>query len=144
MTIDQFVSDTIELTKYILNRLCRQQLYLVGHSWGTILGMLAIQRAPDLYKRYFGVAQVVDVMAGNKLSYEKILEIVQTKGDHKACQALKHIGPPPWKNLRHDQVHQNYVDNFGGGITRDGKMVRKILLNLLMSKEYTLYDVIRF
>lgn len=144
MTIDQFVSDTIELTKYILDRLSRQQLYLVGHSWGTILGMLAIQRAPDLYKRYFGVAQVVDVMAGNKLSYEQLLTIVQEQKDEKAYQALTHIGPPPWENLRYDRIHQNYVDKFGGGITRDGKMVRKILLNLLTSKEYTLYDVIRF
>lgn len=147
MTIDQFVSDTIELTEYILKRFGRQQrqqLYLVGHSWGTILGMLAIDRAPHLYKRYFGVAQVVDVMAGNKLSYEKLLTIVQEQKDEKAYQALTHIGPPPWKNLRHDRVHQNYVDNFGGGITRDGKMVRKILLSLLTSKEYTLYDVIRF
>src|SRR5690625_6408100 len=77
-------------------------------------------------------------MAGNKLTYEQLLTIVQEQKDEKAYQALTHIGPPPWENLRYDRIHQNYVDKFGGGITRDGKMVRKILLNLLTSKEYTL------
>src|SRR5699024_3747426 len=44
----------------------------------------------------------------------------------------------------YERVHQKYVDNFGGGVTHDNKMVQKMLLNLLMSKEYTFLDCIRF
>lgn len=88
MNIDQFVQDTIEVTKYILNRLDRPQLYLVGHSWGTILGMLAITHAPQLYKRYFGVAQVTHVKSSDRLSYTKLLEKTQIANNKKAYEAL--------------------------------------------------------
>lgn len=144
MVIQQFVHDTIEVTEYILNRLDKQQLYLVGHSWGLILGMLAINQAPQLYKRYFGVAQVTHVGSGNKLSYSKMLEIARLINNEKAYKALQQIGPPPWKNLRHNRIHQKYVEALGGGITRDGTMVRNIMINLITSKEYTLRDFIRF
>ncbi len=144
MNIDQFVNDTVEVTNYLLEYLTRQQLYLVGHSWGTILGMLTIKRAPQLYKRYFGVAQVTDVAASERLSYTKLLEKAKMENYHKAYEKLLHIGSPPWDNLKSDRIHQNYVEALGGGITRDGKLVRKILINLLTSKEYTIFDSIRF
>lgn len=144
MNIDQFVQDTIEVTKYILNRLERQQLYLIGHSWGTILGILAVTHAPQLYKRYFGVAQVTHVKSSDRISYTKLLEKAQIENNEKAYEALFQIGPPPWNDLKHDRTHQKYIETFGGGITHEGKMVRKILLSLLKSKEYTLRDCIRF
>lgn len=144
MNIAQFVQDTIEVTKYILNRLDKHQLYLIGHSWGSILGMLTITHAPSLYKRYFGVAQVTHAKSSDKLSYTKLLEKAQTQNNKKAYEALLQIGPPPWKNLKHDRIHQKYIETFGGGVTRDGKMVKKILRNLLTSKEYTFIDCIRF
>lgn len=144
MNIQQFVCDTIEVTKYILNRLNREQLYLIGHSWGTILGLLAIKEAPQLYKRYFGVSQVAYVKLNELISYEKLLEKAQKVDNTKAYAALHHIGPPPWDNLRHNRIHQKYIEAFGGGISHDRKMLRKIMLHLLMSKEYTWRDCIRF
>lgn len=52
MNINQLVNDAIEITHYILKLFKRKELYVIGHSWGTILGMLAVSRAPHLYKRY--------------------------------------------------------------------------------------------
>lgn len=144
MTIDQFVRDTIEITKYILHYFKREQLYLIGHSWGTIIGMLAIARSPELYKRYFGISQVVNVKENEHLSYMKILDHATQNHDEKAYQHLIKIGPPPWESLKKGRVHQKYVHQFGGGITRDGKMINQIISGLLLSKEYTLIDVIRY
>jgi pimeloyl-ACP methyl ester carboxylesterase len=144
MHIDQFVQDTIEVTAYILHRLHRQQLYLIGHSWGTILGMLAIQSAPHLYKRYFGVAQLTHVASSDRLSYQKLLKKVKAENDGKAYKTLRQIGPPLWDNFKQDRIHRKYIESLGGGMTRDGKMVRKMLLNLITSKEYTWYDCIRY
>src|SRR5699024_10108851 len=68
----------------------------------------------------------------------------QIANNKKAYEALSQIGPPPWNDLKNDRIHQKYIEAFGGGITNDGKMVQKILLNLLTSKEYTLRDCISF
>lgn len=141
MNINQFVSDTIEVTEHILKRLDQTSLYLIAHSWGTILGLLAISRAPHLFKRYFGIAQIANTSDSESLSYTHLLEHAQQ--NEKAYKDLVQIGPPPWNDIKHDRVHQKYVEFFGGGITRDGKIVNKILMGLLTSKEYTLLDCIR-
>jgi proline iminopeptidase len=47
LTPDQLVSDTIELTNYLRQRFGAEKIYLTGESWGTTLGVLAAQRAPE-------------------------------------------------------------------------------------------------
>jgi proline iminopeptidase len=48
LTLEQMVSDTIEVTNYLRDRFKEDKIYLVGNSWGTILGVLAVQQHPDL------------------------------------------------------------------------------------------------
>lgn len=143
MTINQFVADTLELSHYLCKYFEQDKIYLLGHSWGTMIGLLAIYKEPSLFMRYFGVAQVVNYLSAEKLSYKKILEKAISTNNQKAIKALESIGEPPWNNLKHDQVHQQYVDSFGGGISHDNKLINKILLALLFSREYTLLDMIR-
>ena len=47
LTLDRAVADTIELTDYLRARFDERKIYLLGESWGTILGVLAAQRRPD-------------------------------------------------------------------------------------------------
>lgn len=144
MSIDQLVNDTIEITHYILKLFKRKELYVVGHSWGTILGMLAVSRAPHLYKRYFGISQIANVKTSEKLSYIHVLEKAKQDNNQKAYIELSGIGPPVWNSLKQARIHQKYTEMFGGGITRDRKMVYKIIKGLLFSKEYTILDVVRY
>jgi alpha-beta hydrolase superfamily lysophospholipase len=48
MNIDQFVQDTRELTLYLLKKFHKQKIFLVGHSWGTVIGALTVSRYPAL------------------------------------------------------------------------------------------------
>ena len=43
-TLDQMVSDTIEVTDYLRDRFDQDKVFLVGQSWGSTLGVLAAQR----------------------------------------------------------------------------------------------------
>jgi pimeloyl-ACP methyl ester carboxylesterase len=43
MNIDTFVSDTHELTNYLLYRFNKEKIFLMGHSWGTVVGVLTVQ-----------------------------------------------------------------------------------------------------
>lgn len=79
-----------------------------------------------------------------KLSYRKLLEKADEERNIKAYDALTKIGPPPWDDLKHDRIHQKYIDVFGGGIAHDGELIKKMVLNLLTSTEYTLRDCVRF
>lgn len=143
MSVNQFLNDAIEVTVYLKTRFRKEKIYLIGHSWGSILGMLAIHKHPEHFHHYFGVSQVVSMRAAEELSYNLILEEAKARKNPKAITELTNIGKPPWSTLRHDKVHQKYLDLFGGGISHDGKLVNIFAKKLLKSKEYTFLDVVR-
>jgi pimeloyl-ACP methyl ester carboxylesterase len=39
MTLEQLVSDAAELSNYLRNTFDQDKIFLIGHSWGTFLGM---------------------------------------------------------------------------------------------------------
>lgn len=96
LTIDQYVSDVIELSETLRVRFDEQKIYLMGHSWGTIIGVLAAQQRPDLYHAYIGTAQMVDVQATDQMIYDLVLEHSRQTGDTDFVKTLEAQGPPPY------------------------------------------------
>lgn len=143
MNIRQFVEDTIEVSHYLLDRFNQDDLYLVGHSWGTVIGLLAVYKEPFLFKRYFGAAQLVNMMENEYISYESLLQKAERENNERALRDLKEIGKPPWSHLKHERMHQKYLERFGGGISRDGKLAAKVFKDMLLNGQYTLFDVVR-
>ena len=68
MHVERFVADIIELTQYLAGRFHRRRITLVGHSWGSAIGMLAVQRRPDLFKAHVGIGQISAVAEGERIS----------------------------------------------------------------------------
>jgi pimeloyl-ACP methyl ester carboxylesterase len=64
MTIDLFVADTRELTRYLLRKFHKDRLVLVGHSWGSVIGALTVSRYPELYSCHVGIGQVASMAEG--------------------------------------------------------------------------------
>ena len=58
MRVSQEVADTVELTKMLVARFGQSKIYLVGHSYGSYLGMIVAARYPDLFHAYVGVGQL--------------------------------------------------------------------------------------
>lgn len=144
MTIEQLLNDTIELTHYLKKEFHQEKIYVVGHSWGSILGLLAINKHPECYRHYFGVSQVISMSKVEGLSYQLVLEKAIEQNHQKAISQLEKIGKPPWSRLKYDRIHQKYTETFGGGISHDGKLMSSFLKKLIKSKEYTWLDIIRF
>lgn len=96
LTVDQYVADIIELTDILRERFDEQKIYLVGHSWGTIIGVLAVQQRPDLYHAYVGTAQMVDVQETDQMIYNMVLEHSRQTGDVDFVKTLETQGPPPY------------------------------------------------
>lgn len=59
MTFEQFITDAHELTQYLKRRFNTEKIYLVGHSWGTQLGIKMVQLYPEDYFAYIGIGQAV-------------------------------------------------------------------------------------
>lgn len=61
INVRQVLDDTFEVTRRLRERFKQEKIYLVCHSWGTYLGLLAIREHPEYYCAYVGIGQV----AGN-------------------------------------------------------------------------------
>ncbi len=46
----------------------------MGHSWGTLIGLYAAKKRPELYYAYIAVAQIVNQLESEKIAYKYMLE----------------------------------------------------------------------
>ena len=58
----QHVDDLIALTEYVREYLNKDKVYIMGHSYGTYLGSLAVNEKPEYYKAYIGIGQMFEVI----------------------------------------------------------------------------------
>ncbi|HEY2491329.1 MAG TPA: alpha/beta hydrolase [Paenibacillus sp.] len=144
MTIDRMVDDLIEVVHELCIRFHQQKVYLLGHSWGTILSLLAVQRQPELFHGYFAVSQVVNLLKNERISYEFTLRRAKETGNKKAYSQLEQIGSPPWNKLRYDHIHNKWLQKFGGGLMYEGNLMNLLFKPLLWSTEYRLLDIIKW
>ncbi len=96
LTVQQMVEDTLQVTDYLRKRFHQSKIYLVGSSWGATLGVLAAQRAPEKFHAYVGTGQMVDQLATDRLMYAESITDADARGDHKAAETLRELGPPPY------------------------------------------------
>ncbi|NJO83717.1 MAG: alpha/beta fold hydrolase [Blastochloris sp.] len=64
VTPELLIADTHELALQLRERFNAPKIYLIGHSWGSMLGALTVSRYPDLFAAYIGVGQAVSVPEG--------------------------------------------------------------------------------
>ena len=100
LTVDQMVADTIEVTNYLRDRFDADKVYLVGQSWGTVLGTLAVQQRPELYHAYVGTGQMVSLRETDLMFYEDTLAWAEQTGNDGLAQTLIANGPPPYDDVR--------------------------------------------
>jgi pimeloyl-ACP methyl ester carboxylesterase len=99
LTLEQAVNDTVELTNYLRDRFDEDKIVIIGNSWGTIPGVLAVQRRPQLYYAYVGAGQMVSPRETDIMFYEDTLTYAQQTGDDALYDRLVRNGPPPYDNL---------------------------------------------
>lgn len=120
MNIDQFVSDAHELVTLLKKRFKKDKIFLLGHSWGTALGLLLAQRYPEDFAAYIGIGQVVNMMDNERLSLQYTLQMANKAHDTAALRELKPlVGRYPAKNdssLDDLYLQRKWLSYFGGAI----------------------------
>ncbi len=88
MTSEQFIADTLELTRYLRARFGKEKIYLMAHSGGTFFALQAAARAPELYCAYIGVAQIVRQLESERLAQQYMLGQFKLRGDSRMVRRL--------------------------------------------------------
>lgn len=95
LTLERYRNDAIELIELLRRRYGQRKVVLLGHSWGSIVGLAAAARRPDLLHAYVGVGQAVDVRENERVGYAWTLAEARRRGDGAALRALEALAPYP-------------------------------------------------
>jgi pimeloyl-ACP methyl ester carboxylesterase len=99
MTIDRMVQDGVEVSEYLRKHLNQEKIVLVGHSWGSVLGLLMAKARPDLFYAFVGTGQVPSSSKeANFVAYGLALQWAESAKNAEALADLKRIGPPPYQD----------------------------------------------
>jgi pimeloyl-ACP methyl ester carboxylesterase len=141
---DQFVSDIRELSELLRKRFDVSKIYLVGHSWGSEIGVLAASRHPELFHAFVGVGQVVEKGEQEEISYRFVMDRARKSGDEIAIKELEGIGVPPYDNHKELLLQRKWLDRFGG-VSHNNRLTFNDFLKIgLTSPDYSLLDGLRF
>lgn len=113
LTIAQHLADLDRVVDQLRAEQGRPKVILVGHSWGSALGLLYAKAHPDKVQAFVGVGQVSTELGRERAQYEFVQDEATKRGDAKALATLAEIGPPPFSSERELRT-QRLVEKYGG------------------------------
>ncbi len=141
MTIKQMTSDGAEVVRYLQKTYGKKKIFLLGHSWGSVLGVALAQEHPEWFYAYIGVGQVVSVQENEALGYNFAVEQARITHNQAAEEELAAIapypGPPTALTLDKVVTDRKWVTYFGGmqyGRTEVGYVDRLAILSPTYTK----------
>ncbi len=145
MTMEQMIADTIEVAGYLRARFGQDRILLLGHSWGSYLGIQVAAVAPDRFFAYVGMAQIVHQLRSEVMARDFLLNVYLARGDTAMVRRLE-AAPvsmeagtsDAWMRLRDTAMHRA-----GVGHTHDmDSVISGIFLPMWRVRAYTLMDKI--
>lgn len=145
MTLEQLISDTLQVTAYLRERFGQEKIYLAGHSGGTVLAIHAVAQVPEYYHAYIGIAQITNQKESEKLAHDYMLSkyiesgnktMVDKLGKYPISEDDSYIAPF-FKAMVRDQA----MHNLGIGTMRNMKSLEKgIVYPIMLCPAYTLSE----
>ncbi len=149
MNLDQMVDDAAEVTRYLINKFNKQKIFILGHSWGSLLSSFTIHKYPELYFAYLGIGQIGDTYLSEQESYQFVLNEAKTRNDKAALHVLEHLNVPAREAGGQDWYdyfikQRKYVFKYGGARYGDHRTYLDALKAVLFCKEYTIREKLNY
>lgn len=143
---ERYVTDGIALTNYLRERFDEEKVYILGESWGSVVGIWMVQRDPKLFHAFIGTGQMVAFLETDLMCYDFVLDLMEQRGNTEKVEQLKQQGPPPYygkgvamKEAAFLTETYNYM-NADPNISDDGFNT----FQDLAGSEYGLYDKVNW
>jgi pimeloyl-ACP methyl ester carboxylesterase len=145
MTVPRMQQDALEVVNYLRGRFKRDKIFVMGVSWGTVLGLWLAHEHPEGVAAYVGVAQMIDATLTNKTAYDDALAAARLQRRDDAVKELESIQPYPTSepDPQKTQVAQTWQAQMLGPPVDGTEYVNipRILGTVLTAPEYSLRDV---
>jgi pimeloyl-ACP methyl ester carboxylesterase len=115
LTVDRMIGDGIEVTEHLLGRFDKSKVLLVGHSWGSALGVHMLKRRPELFSAFVGTGQLVNMSENEEVNYRRYREQAERQGNQEALSELRALGPPPYPDRTTVRTVREWADKLAEG-----------------------------
>jgi pimeloyl-ACP methyl ester carboxylesterase len=144
MNVPQMEQDTLDVVNYLRNRFRRKKIFILGHSWGSVLGAWLAHEHPELIYAYVGVGQVVNLQQNDAVGYRDALQQARNGHNEQAVKELESIAPfvPPNVDFRKGSIARRWEAELLGPPRTAARFenVRRLMSDLVSAPEYSLAD----
>jgi pimeloyl-ACP methyl ester carboxylesterase len=95
MTPERYRDDAIELIVLLRKKYNKRKVVLMGHSWGSFVGLSVAVERPDLLYAYVGVGQGIDFREGEKAGMAWTRAKALASDNKEAVAAIDALAPYP-------------------------------------------------
>lgn len=149
-TLNQLISDGIELAEYLKYRFKNNGIIVLGHSLGTAIATGMVEKRPDLFTAYVGTGQIASWAESVQWQFDYLKRKASSTNDKELLEELLKIGEPDPDNTEQyfgfnkhlrkyfcdsdgkwlqglrdfaKTVSQNELDNLIGGMNFSGQVL---------------------
>lgn len=93
LTPERFQADAEELVRWALKRFGKRKLFVLGHSWGSMLGLKLAAAHPEWLHAYIGMGQLTNGPESERRGWAWTLEKARAENNMQAVRELEAIAP---------------------------------------------------
>jgi proline iminopeptidase len=118
LTLERMVDDTEEMAAWTRKEFGKDKVFVLGHSFGSYLGLQLALRRPDWLYAYIGVCQLINGPESERRGWRFAMDAARNEPNAEAIHALETIAPYgasgrviPIKDI---YVQRKWVSYYGG------------------------------
>lgn len=144
MTLNQLIADASLVIDHVREKLGKDKICLLGHSWGSFLAVHLLLRDSRSVGAYVGTGQVVDMLDAEKQGYQFALERAQQECNERGISELRALAPYPTGTSRDHakrRIARRWARHYGWAGSDEAAINRNALMS---TPEYSLLDIYRY
>jgi pimeloyl-ACP methyl ester carboxylesterase len=118
LTDERMIADAEEMAAWVRTELRKDKIFILGHSWGSFLGLLLAMRHPEWLYAYVGVGQLIDGPETERRGWRFAMDAARGAGNAEAVRELEAIAPypPPGQiiPIKDIYIERKWVGYYGG------------------------------
>ncbi len=75
-SFDQALRDVDSLISYLCEQFRKEKIIIMGHSYGTLLGVSYVHANPEKVDKYVGIGQTVSILQTEEENYKEVLQML--------------------------------------------------------------------
>ncbi len=128
LTVEQFVNDVHNVVEFLREKFHKDKIFLLGHSFGGILGYMYLLEYEDnsYIEKFVAAGSAFSAVSLEENGYKTALELAKKTNNQKGLERLNKLGPPPYKTFQDGMVWRMLIvamlNEMNEGITKNFQM----------------------